>query len=797
MLSPSLPALPFVRLPGPLSLRCLFVLALFTSVVATAHARAVTVAVVKDGNSWLVDSTDKAFRAEALALSTNRAELTFKDSAAFNAGWNGERADAALQAALADPAVDYVVTFGIRVSTAAAKASLAKPVLGALMQETDLLALPLDAAGHSTKTNFAVVALPTSAADQLQALRAVVPCASLHVLVDEFFASDAAALATWRDSLSRRLNVPVTLVPVAADADAALAAVGSDAKAVLLMPSLRLDEAARNRLLQGLAARRLPVLSLLGQTEVEAGALAGLLPNPRTALTRRLAVNLDQLIAGTPLETLPLRVTLSPQLFYNEGTANKIGVAADFAVLTDATVYAEGAVEVGRPISLVEAVQIAIAQNHDLQAQQAATEAARQGERGAKGALLPQVSAYQNFSQIDSDRAAASGGAQPETRHRAGVSVSQAIVDDETVTRVRTAREARKGAGFLEEIERLDTANDAGQAYLQLLAAQAALRVVEENFQVTQRNLELARLRQRVGTSGPEEGYRFESLAAEQRADLIAARTDVDRARVALNRILGVDTGMRWQTRDAGLDDPAFGFTTGRVIAFVKDRPMLERFRSFAAAYAVDHSPDLLALEQNVKVQQLTVRQKERRKFVPRVAASADLSHTLSQNYAGVTPSGPGAPDRNDWSVSVTASIPLFTGGSLTADTRKSRAELRQLESSRAGARDGVMAQTQAALYAAESAYAAIGLSHRAAELAARNLAVVQDKYEHGSVSIVTLLDAQNTAFAQRQSADAAVYKFLGELLQFQRSLGWIELLATPEEKEAWFTAMEATVRRA
>jgi len=330
--------------------------------------------------------------------------------------------------------------------------------------------------------------------------------------------------------------------------------------------------------------------------------------------------------------------------------------------------------------------------------------------------------------------------------------------------------------------------------------------VAQDNFAVTQRNLELARLRQRVGTSGPEEGYRFESLSAQQRSELSAARANADRARIALNRVLGVDLGARWDTRDVALDDPAFAFTTGRVIALVHDREQLERFRSFTAAYAARHSPDLLAFEQNVKTRRLTADQKQRRSFTPKVTASIDYGRTLRQDLAGPTlteqfaaagiPVHNESANRNDWTIGITASVPLFTGGTLTADARKARAELRQLELSRDGAREAVMAQAQSSLHAAESAYTTIGLSRRSAELAAQNLAVVQDKYEQGAVSIVTLLDAQNAAFAQRQSADAATYRFLSELLQFQRTMGWIEVLATPAEKDAWFAEVEQAVGR-
>lgn len=799
----------------PMSSRLLFLLVGAVSALSLSAAdsaaisqpapRPVVVAVVKDGPSWALDGVDAAFRREAQTLTTGRATLRFKEGGAFDAGWRDGAAAAALGAALADPETDYVLALGVRATAAAAaRESLAKPVLGALVQESDLVPLPIGADRRSAKPNFAVVALPSRAADQLAELRRAVPFASLHVLIDEFLAPSRDALEAWRAGLARSLNVPVTLVPIGARADEALAAVGADARAVYLFPAIRMDDQNRAALLQGLSARKFPVLSYLGQSDVEAGALAGVLPNPRAALVRRLAINLDQLLAGTPLAELPLQVALPRQLFYNEGTAAAIGFAADFRTLNEAVPVGRTAATAGRPLTFRDAMLTALEQNFDLRARRSATEASGQDVRAATGALLPQVVASQSFQQIDRDRAAASGGFQAKATHRASVGISQVIVDDESLTRVRMAREARRAAQHLEQVERLDAANSAGQAYLRLLASQASLRVAEENFQVTQRNLELARLRRRVGTSGPEEGYRFESLSAQQRAELASSHAQADRARVALNRALGAEIGTHWEAQDVSLEDPAFVLTTGRVIALVRDRHLLERFRSFAAGYAAQHSPDLAALEQNVRTRRLAADEKHRRGFTPRVSASLNYGRTLSQEFAGASlaeqlagaglPVQTSAADRNDWTFGVTASLPLFTGGRQTADTRKARAELRQLEFSRDGARESVMAQTQSALYAAEGAYANIALSRRSAELAGQNLAVVQDKYEQGSVSIVTLLDAQNSAFAQRQSAEAAVYEFLSELLQFQRALGWIEALATPEEKEAWFAEVERAV---
>jgi outer membrane protein len=781
---------------------------LLVASAADSSPRTITVAVVQDGHSSMVDNLEAAFRVEAQAITAGRARLSFKNSSTFDAGWRQEAASAALDAALADPSIDYVLALGVRVSAAAGAPGrkLAKPVLGALLQESDLAPLPIGADGRSQRENFAVATLPSRATDQLTELRRVVPFTSLHILVDEFFATDLARLATWRDQLASALGVPVMLVPLGVSADETLAALGKDPHVVMLFPAVRMDRANRAALLERLSARKFRVLSYAGETEVEAGALAGVLPDPRAALARRLAINLDQLIAGTPATELPLHVSLPRQLFYNETTAASIGFAANFERLSQATFIGQFSATAGQPLSFTEAVTTALERNFSYRARQSATEASHEAARMATGALLPQLAATQSFQQIDRDRASASGGAQPQASFRAGVGLTQVVVDDESFTRRRIAREAHRAATYEEQVERLDTVNAAGQGYLQLLSAQASLRVAEENFKVTQRNLEFARLRQRVGTSGPEEAYRFESLAAQQRSELAAAHTQSDQARVALNRVLAVAADTRWDAQDLTLDDPAFEFTTGRVMALVSDRGQLERFRSFTAAYAAAHSPDLAALEQNVKTLRLTAEQKQRRPHTPKVSASIDYGRTLRQSFAGPSlaeqfagagiPVQSSTPDRNTWTVGVSGSLPLFTGGSVRADARKARAELRQIELTRDGARAGVIAQTQSALYGAESAYANIRLSRRAAELASQNLDVVQDKYERGTVSIVTLLDAQNSAFSQRQAAEAATYRFFSELLRFHRSLGWIEALATPAEKEAWFAEMEGSISR-
>jgi outer membrane protein len=758
---------------------------------ADPEPRPITVAIVRDGDSAALNAIDHAMRTEIEALAGTRFSVRFADAPAFNANWQPERIAAALDAALADPAIDVVLVVGAQSILAVADGArrLEKPVIGALVQEPGLVGLPIDEAGRSLKENFAIVTVATTAIEQLTFLRAAVPFTSLRVLADEFNTAGTSHLEGWRARLTNALGVPVELVPLTDRADGALAVTQNSTGVVLLLPPVRMGAAERDTLMHGLTAQRQRVIGFLGQPDVNAGALAGVLPEVRTILARHVAINLDRLVSGTPATELSLRVAVASDLFFNESVAAAIGFTADMKALAVASIADRAPTSSGNVLTLTSAVLLALEKNYDYQARQAGTSASREAVTSARGALLPQINTSQYFQQIDEDRARAWGG--QENYLTTGVRVSQAVIDDETFTRLRIAREKFQQASQVEQIARFDTIQDATQSYLQLLSALASLRVTEENARVTQHNLELARLRQRVGTAGPEEGFRFESLSSQQRADLAEAQSDVDRARVALNRVLGVPVTSTWDVSDVTLQDPAFAFSIGQVAKLVNNRSQLDQFRAYLTSYALEHSPDLAAFEQDVKVQRLTADQKGRRHYMPKVSASFDVSRTLADGWVGADPD---LEHRNEWTFALSASVPIFSGGSIRAEARRAKAELNQLELSRDGVRESIAAQAQAGFYAVNSAFVNIELSRQSAELAARNLAVVQEKYEQGTVSIVTLLDAQNTAFAQRQSADVAVYRLFSEIISLERTFGWFELLATPEEKTAWLAQLQAAV---
>jgi outer membrane protein TolC len=155
----------------------------------------------------------------------------------------------------------------------------------------------------------------------------------------------------------------------------------------------------------------------------------------------------------------------------------------------------------------------------------------------------------------------------------------------------------------------------------------------------------------------------------------------------------------------------------------------------------------------------------------------------------------PGAPDDESWSVSLQATLPLFTSGLRGAEKSQARHELRASEADKAAATDGVEARARVYLHRTASSWPAIDLSREAQAAADENLGNVSEAYARGAVSVTDLIDAQETALSAGLSATDAKYGFMVDFVNVLRSMGDFQILLDPASREAWYTKVEAWFR--
>lgn len=767
----------------------------------------VTIAVVRDGPGSYCDELVGRIKQELQILTAGEFDVSFKEIPAFDAGWKVRRVSGVLKAALEDPESSVVLVMGVLVAQNAGRqfGNLPKPVLCGFVMDADTLELQYDEAGHSTVSNFSFVVTPLRASHDLQALHDLVPAPVTHVLIDAKLSEGIRNLESAAARFEERLKFSLEFVPMNESAEEALAALPADAVAVYFTPPLRMSDDEQQKLIDGLNARKVRSLSMRGRPDVERGMLAGLVADiaPRTA--RRVALNLQQILLGEPAESLSVHLPVDEQLLLNARTAVSIGYVPAFETLIEAEVLFGDALELGENLTLEDAMLRAGAQHVDVEIGLAGAVAAAADRRRTRAGFLPQVMARGQAYRIDDDRAANSGGFQPEARSTAGVVLQQVIFSDSVISRYRQSSFGAEGARFEAESARLDAMAEGGTRFLQYLSAKALYDIEIENLKLTRNNLDLARVRREVGTSGPEELLRLEAQEAQQRSAVLEAEASAWQAAQALNQAMGENLTRRWRPRDIAMKDEDFHFLGGGLRGLVNDARALDALRDYSVQEAEANSPTLRALDCAIRSQEIALRAVRRRGWIPELSASATLDHVTDERFAGPglgeQLAGAGYPlppssgvDDEEWTVAVLAELPLFEGGGRMAEVARASAELREQKAAREKARQLVELQARNALYSLQHAQPNIRLSRIAADRAQKNLDVVMEKYANGSRPLIDLLDAQSQALVQKQTAAIAVHEYLRHLVAYQQAIAWFEVDHTEAEKADWLKRFQGFV---
>ena len=204
----------------------------------------------------------------------------------------------------------------------------------------------------------------------------------------------------------------------------------------------------------------------------------------------------------------------------------------------------------------------------------------------------------------------------------------------------------------------------------------------------------------------------------------------------------------------------------------------------------MSRSPEVRQLDQLILGQERAVTSAKRAFFLPDFGLAASGSKFTEQSGAGSAVL-PGGPDDESWSVSLRATLPIFTGGGNSATLSRARFQQRQLEAQRAAVIDSVRARAQVALERVSASHPSIALSTEAAGAARENYNSVTEAYSRGIVTVTELIDAQDTALSSDLAQADAKYTFLIDFVSVLRASGSFDLLLDPASRSAWYDEVD------
>ncbi|MDX1389573.1 MAG: TolC family protein, partial [Acidobacteriota bacterium] len=286
----------------------------------------------------------------------------------------------------------------------------------------------------------------------------------------------------------------------------------------------------------------------------------------------------------------------------------------------------------------------------------------------------------------------------------------------------------------------------------------------------------------------------WESRLATDRSQLIEAHARVHIAYVELNRILDRGEEDLYETVPPSLVDPDLITGFGRLNQYVDNAAAFTLFKEFMVREGFGNSPELHAIDAAIAARERAALAARRSYWAPDLSLFADLEQRIHRSGAGstVVPGLPVQTDASIWAVSLVASLPLYAGGARKADVRQTTEELAGLRLRRVDVAQRVEQRIRIALYRISSTFPAIELAREAAAASKRNLELVTDSYARGLVSIIDLLDAQNSALVTEEFAANAEYDFLIDLMDLQRATSRFDFFESSAGRDAWFDRLEA-----
>jgi outer membrane protein TolC len=686
-----------------------------------------------------------------------------------------------LEKALQDPETDLVLVTGSLGTVAAAGTELTKPVVSAFLQRADLYPLPYAGEDRSPHDNLVFMVQSHRAAREVEVFRSLADFDTLHILVGEeevaLFGMAEPPLADVPEMVGLQLEV----VAVSPDAESALAGVPTGAEGAYLTALPRLSPSARQKLIDGLTEKGIATFSTLGHPDVEVGAFAGLTPDTRQQVVRRVALNISQLIRGETTEALPVLVRTDSRLMINARTAAELEIPVSPQTRIFASILHEKSLEQQvQSLTLAEALQLAAEQNTILSVQDAVTASVQENVDIAKSNLLPQLGLDMSALATDAELAFTNAGVSTDGSVRGSLALRQMIYDDRSVSDYKSAKKVAVSSELDLETVRLDVLADAGRAYVILARSNAFLGVDLQNLRLSEDNLELAILREEVGYSGRDEVLRWQAVVADSRGAVLLSTQDVEVARIELNQILNVDQGRTWMLQEIPVDPDSFTFLDGKMASVFGKPRTWTAVRTGFSTVARENSPEIRALDELYGAQQIQVGRAKRAWYLPLFSAGATYSDEIVKGDGTIPGFG------NDfYTFTIDLSYPVFEGGRKGSESAKSKIVLEGIDRELDLAHQLVERRTRTALRRVESSFPRIRFSEQSSEAATANLVIVQDKYAEGIVNVTDLLSAQTGKFTSDRLVAVSVHEFLLDLIELQRALSWFEAEQTAGERAA------------
>ena len=316
-------------------------------------------------------------------------------------------------------------------------------------------------------------------------------------------------------------------------------------------------------------------------------------------------------------------------------------------------------------------------------------------------------------------------------QYQLGLSVSQNLFTGGRIAAQNAAAAAgRRSANIELTAQRAQNVLDVTQAYYDAALADRLVAIADASFTQTENVLRQVQLNKNVGNVSEFELLRAQVTRDNQRPQVIQRRSDREVAYLRLKQLLNIplEQGVSLTT---SIDD-------------VNGIPASIRLAGLQVGSF--EAPDT-ASSNRAAVRQSEEAMQAQRELVRVARAQRFPTLSLTSQYGAVAYPANGLPGSNDfranWTIGVSTSIPLFTGGRIRGDELVAQANLAESRARLQQVREFAALDSRVALNALHQAQSSWEASRGTAEQASRAYQIAEVRYQEGISTQLELNDSR------------------------------------------------------
>ena len=289
------------------------------------------------------------------------------------------------------------------------------------------------------------------------------------------------------------------------------------------------------------------------------------------------------------------------------------------------------------------------------------------------------------------------------------------------------------------------------QSFYQRLKAQQLLEVAKKNLNLARQQVSLVKTQFELGAVKKTDLLKTQVLEGRAQSDVLIQETNWRNAKLALRNSLGL------MGSDVYFEITDLGQTLLPV-------PELEQ----SVSEMVEHNPTLFVRRSQISEAELN------RKILfgtrlPNLSASLSYG-TTSDEFDSIT-------QLDDWSssISLSLSVPIFTGYSLSTKQQQAELNVRKQQYDYLTQKHNLQVQLGNLINALENYQELIPISEQVLASAEEDLNLVQERYSLGSATILEVLDAQVSVSQARSSLVSTKYDSRTQEVQLSALLGTLD----------------------